>query len=178
MLIRTESVTDWRRTIGYCVYIGGNLVSWKSKKQDIMSKSSAEAEYQAVTQAICELVWLMRLFNLGLRCLVLRRLSVTISCVTYHLQSSISCMHKTHWSRLSLLWKTSPECDWDNILEVFRPVSGYVFHVIGWFTSTIHLQVGHLWYVLVRGSVDILLRGIIVFSVPFRNLYILWCRRP
>ena len=40
-----SSVTDRRSTSGYFTFIGGNLVSWQSKKQNIMSRSSAEAEY-------------------------------------------------------------------------------------------------------------------------------------
>ncbi|GJY82834.1 ribonuclease H-like domain-containing protein [Tanacetum coccineum] len=39
------------------------LVSWKSKKQSVLAKSSAEAEYRAMNIVTCEVIWIMKIMN-------------------------------------------------------------------------------------------------------------------
>ncbi|GJZ53229.1 ribonuclease H-like domain-containing protein [Tanacetum coccineum] len=45
------------------VFLGKTLVSWKSKKQTMVARSSAEAEYQAMTFVTCEVMWLVNLLR-------------------------------------------------------------------------------------------------------------------
>ncbi|WKA07561.1 hypothetical protein VitviT2T_025368 [Vitis vinifera] len=40
------AVDDRRSTSGYFTFVGGNLVTWKSKKQNVVARSSAEAEFR------------------------------------------------------------------------------------------------------------------------------------
>ena len=66
---------DRRSTIGSCVFVGGNLVSWKSKKQNVVSRSSAESEYKAMAQSTCEIMWVYQfLTEIGINMLLLAKL--------------------------------------------------------------------------------------------------------
>ncbi|XP_019098360.1 PREDICTED: uncharacterized protein LOC109131641 [Camelina sativa] len=54
---------DRRSTTGYCTFLGGNLVTWKSKKQKVVSLSSAESEYRAMRKLTTEVMWLKALLK-------------------------------------------------------------------------------------------------------------------
>lgn len=47
-----------RSTSCYCVFLGDNLVSWSSKCQHTVSRSSPEAEYHAVANAVAKSSWI------------------------------------------------------------------------------------------------------------------------
>lgn len=65
--ITCYSDADWasnmRSTSGYCVLIGGNMISWRSKKQNTFALSSAETEYRVMAAISKELVWLKNLLS-------------------------------------------------------------------------------------------------------------------
>lgn len=70
-------ITDRRSTSGYCSYVCGNLVTWRSKKQSVVSRSSAEAEYRALALGICEGMWIRRfLKELG----IMEEISIRMLC--------------------------------------------------------------------------------------------------
>ncbi|XP_043699987.1 uncharacterized mitochondrial protein AtMg00810-like [Telopea speciosissima] len=55
--------TDRRSTTGLCTFVGGNIVTWKSKKQNVVARSSVEAKYRAMASAASEIVWLRLLLK-------------------------------------------------------------------------------------------------------------------
>ena len=69
------SKEDKRSTSGYYVFVGGIQLSWKSKKQSVVSRSSAESEYRAMAQSVCEIMWLHQLLmEVGIETPVLAKL--------------------------------------------------------------------------------------------------------
>jgi hypothetical protein len=45
------------------MFVGGNLVTWRSKKHNVVALSSAEAEFRGMAKGLCELLWLKRLLT-------------------------------------------------------------------------------------------------------------------
>ena len=50
------NVIDRKSTSGYLTFVGGNLVTWRSKKQKVVALSSAETEFRGMAKGLCELL--------------------------------------------------------------------------------------------------------------------------
>lgn len=68
--VKCFSDADWAgskidriSTKGYCVLVGGNLVSWRSKKQSVVAKSSAESKYRVMAQSTCKVIWIYHILK-------------------------------------------------------------------------------------------------------------------
>ncbi|KAE8673637.1 Calcium-dependent protein kinase 34 [Hibiscus syriacus] len=58
-----SNVDDRRSISGFCVFLGGNLVSWGSKCQRSISRSTTEAEYRALADVVTDVVWIQALLT-------------------------------------------------------------------------------------------------------------------
>ncbi|XP_039118171.1 uncharacterized mitochondrial protein AtMg00810-like [Dioscorea cayenensis subsp. rotundata] len=61
--LRVYSDTDWagdptdhKSTTGFCIFLSDSLISWRSKKQYVISQSSTEVEYLSMASTTCEIV--------------------------------------------------------------------------------------------------------------------------
>lgn len=70
MVLNGFSDADWagcpddrRSTHGYSIFLGPNLISWASKKQRVVARSSTESEYRGLAAATAELTWLQHLLR-------------------------------------------------------------------------------------------------------------------
>uniref|UniRef100_A0A7N2MIJ2 Retrovirus-related Pol polyprotein from transposon TNT 1-94 n=1 Tax=Quercus lobata TaxID=97700 RepID=A0A7N2MIJ2_QUELO len=79
--------TDRRSTTGYCFLLGSSLISWRSKKQTFVARSSTEAEYRALADTTSELLWLRWL---------LKDLGVSTSSATSLYCDNQSAIHIAH----------------------------------------------------------------------------------
>ncbi|KAM2533008.1 hypothetical protein PS1_001548 [Malus domestica] len=70
MVLKSFSDADWagdpndrRSTTGLVVFLGNNPISWSSKKQQTVSRSSTEAEYRALSSTAAELDWIQQILH-------------------------------------------------------------------------------------------------------------------
>jgi hypothetical protein len=54
---------DCKSITGYIIQVGGSTIIWKTKQQNIVAQSSAESEYIALSEAMMDLKWVMRVYG-------------------------------------------------------------------------------------------------------------------
>ncbi|PKU85215.1 putative mitochondrial protein [Dendrobium catenatum] len=69
-VLQSYSDSDWagdtkdqKSITGYCNFLGSSLISWCTKKQNTVARSSTKAEYRALASAAAEITWIWRLLQ-------------------------------------------------------------------------------------------------------------------
>jgi histone deacetylase 1/2 len=106
--IAAYSDADWagcpdtrRSTSGYCIFLGSSLISWSSKRQAIVLRSSAEAEYRAVANAVAECSWLRQLLG-ELHCPVIDKATVVFCDNVSAVYLAANPVHHRHTKHMEL----------------------------------------------------------------------------
>lgn len=58
-----QSTFDKRSTIGYCISLRRNLVTRKSRKQNVVARSNAKAKFMTIAKASTKLTWMIILLD-------------------------------------------------------------------------------------------------------------------
>ena len=58
-----SNLDDRKSVSSICVFLGGNLITWSSKKQQVVARSSTEAEYRALATAATDFFWVQNLLT-------------------------------------------------------------------------------------------------------------------
>ena len=78
--------TTWWSITGYCMFLGGNLISWCAKKQHTISRSSTETEYRAMENTTSELTWMS---------FILKDLHIPLASIPTLYYDNTSALHMT-----------------------------------------------------------------------------------